>query len=100
MLNNELSVRFRVEGQALREQVLSLRAPKHISRALDMMRWYTTELLKYDSQIKPRFPELAVTEQEAILAVLHHLDEEAKRYLLLHGTIFESGCVDARFAVL
>ena len=86
MLNNELSVRSRVEGQALREQVLSLRAPKHISRALDMMRWYTTELLKYDSQIKPRFPELAVTEQEAILAVLRHLDEEAKRYLLLHGT--------------
>ena len=86
MLNNELSVRSRVEGQALREQVLSLRAPKHISRALDMMRWYTTELLKYDSQIKPRFPELAITEQEAILAVLRHLDEEAKRYLLLHGT--------------
>ena len=86
MLNNELSVRSRVEGQALREQVLSLRAPKHISRALDMMRWCTTELLKYDSQIKPRFPELAVTEQEAILAVLRHLDEEAKRYLLLHGT--------------
>ena len=86
MLNNELSVRSRVEGQALREQVLSLRAPKHISRALDMMRWYTTELLKYDSQIKPRFPELAVSEQEAILAVLRHLDEEAKRYLLLHGT--------------
>ncbi|CAE7394891.1 unnamed protein product, partial [Symbiodinium pilosum] len=86
MLNNELSVRSRVEGQALREQVLSLRAPKHISRALDMMRWCTTELLKYDSQIKPRFPELAITEQEAILAVLRHLDEEAKRYLLLRGT--------------
>ena len=86
MLNGELSVRSRVEGQALREQVLGLKAPKHISRALDMMRWYTTELLKYDSQIRPRFPELEITEQEAILAVLRHLDEEAKRYLLLHGT--------------
>ena len=95
MLNNELSVRSRVEGQALREQVLSLRAPKHISRALDMMRWYTTELLKYDSQIKPRFPEPAITEQEAILAVLRHLGDEAKRYLLLHGTTSSLDGLDA-----
>ena len=86
MLNGELSVRSRVEGQALREQVLGLKAPRHLSRALDMMRWYTTELLKYDSQIRPRFPELEITEQEAILAVLrHHL---------------KPGCVDEGVAVL
>ena len=65
------------------------------------MRWYTTELLKYDLQIKPCFPELAITEQEAILAVLRYLDEEAKRWMLAVAWYnFESGCVDARSAVL
>ena len=32
------------------------------------------------------FPELKIHEQKAILGVLKHLDEDAKRYLLLHQT--------------
>ena len=32
------------------------------------------------------FPELKIHEQEAVLGVLKHLDEDAKRYLLLHQT--------------
>ena len=59
-LNNELSVRSRVEGQALREQALGLVPPKHLKRPLDVARWYTTELLKFEAQVKHRFPELLI----------------------------------------
>ena len=86
MLNKELSVRSRVEGQALREQALNLYPPKYLKRPLDVMRWYMTELMKYESQVISRFPELKIHEQEAGLGVLKHLDEDAKRYLLLHQT--------------
>ena len=86
MLNKELSVRSRVEGQALREQALNLYPPKYLKRPLDVMRWYMTELMKYESQVTSRFPELEIHEQEAVLGVLKHLDEDAKRYLLLHQT--------------
>ena len=86
MLNKELSVRSRVEGQALREQALNLYPPKYLKRPLDVMRWYMTELMKYESQVTSRFPELKIHEQEAVLGVLKHLDEDAKRYLLLHQT--------------
>ena len=86
LLNAELSVRSRVEGQAMREQTLNLAPPKHLKRPLDIMRWFTTELLKFEAQISDRFPELKITEQEAVLHVLKFLDEDAKRYLLLHQT--------------
>ena len=86
MLNKELSVRSRVEGQALREQALNLYPPRYLKRPLDVMRWYMTELMKYESQVTSRFPELKIHEQEAVLGVLKHLDEDAKRYLLLHQT--------------
>ena len=88
LLNKELSVRSRVEGQALREQALNLHPPKYLKRPLGLMRWYMTELMKYESQVTSRFPELKIHEQEAeaVLGVLKHLDEDAKRYLLLHQT--------------
>ena len=86
LLNAELSVRSRVEGQAMREQTLNLAPPKHLKRPLDIMRWFTTELLRFEAQISNRFPELKITEQEAVLHVLKFLDEDAKRYLLLHQT--------------
>ena len=86
LLNAELSVRSRVEGQAMREQTLNLTPPKHLKRPLDIMRWFTTELLRFEAQISNRFPELKITEQEAVLHVLKFLDEDAKRYLLLHQT--------------
>ena len=57
-LNNELSVRSRVEGQALREQALGLVPPKHLKRLLDVARWYTTELLKFEAQVK-QLPRVA-----------------------------------------
>ena len=86
LLNAELSVRSRVEGQAMREQTLNLAPPKHLKRPLDIMRWFTTELLRFEAQISNRFPELKITEQEAVLHVLKFLDEDAKRYLLLRQT--------------
>ena len=86
LLNRELSVRSRVEGQALREQVINLHPPKHLKRPLDVMRWYMTELMKFESQVAKKYPELKVHEQEAVLGVLKYLDEDAKRYLLLHQT--------------
>ena len=86
MLNKELSVRSRVEGQALREQALNLHPPKYLKRPLDVMRWYMTEIMKFESQVTSKFPELKIHEQEAVLGVLKHLDEDAKRYLLLHQT--------------
>ena len=50
------------------------------------MRWFTTELLKCETLISKRFPELVISEQEAVLHILRFLDEDAKRYLLLHQT--------------
>ena len=50
------------------------------------MRWFTTELLKYETLISKRFPELVINEQEAVLHILRFVDEDAKRYLLLHQT--------------
>ena len=85
-LNGELSIRSRVEGQAMREQTLAMSPPKHLKRPLDVMRWFTTELLKYETLISKRFPELVINEQEAVLHILRFLDEDAKRYLLLHQT--------------
>ena len=90
-LNNELSVRSRVEGQALREQALGLVPPKHLKRPLDVARWYTTELLKFEAQVKHRFPELLIGEQEGILCLMKHLDSETKRYLLLHHSTKSMG---------
>ena len=86
LLNRELSVRSRVEGQALREQMINLHPPKHLKRPLDVMRWYMTELMKFESQVAKKYSELKVHEQEAVLGVLKYLDEGAKRYLLLHQT--------------
>ena len=86
LLNRELSVRSRVEAQALREQMINLHPPKHLKRPLDVMRWYMTELMKFESQVAKKYPELKVHEQEAVLGVLKYLDEDAKRYLLLHQT--------------
>ena len=86
LLNGELSIRSRVEGQALREEVLNLHPPKHLKRPLDVMRWYMTELMKFEAQVEKKYPELKIHEQEAVLGVLKHLDEDAKRYLLLHQT--------------
>ena len=45
-----------------------------------------TELMKFESQVAKKYPELKVHEQEAVLGVLKYLDEDAKRYLLLHQT--------------
>ena len=90
-LNNELSVRSRVEGQALREQALGLVPPKHLKRPLDVARWYTTELLKFEAQVKHRFPELLIGEQEGVLCLMKHLDSETKRYLLLHHSTKSMG---------
>ena len=90
-LNNELSVCSRVEGQALREQALGLVPPKHLKRPLDVARWYTTELLKFEAQVKHRFPELLIGEQEGVLCLMKHLDSETKRYLLLHHSTKSMG---------
>ena len=56
LLNRELSIRSRVEGQALREQVLNLHPPKHLKRALDVMGWYMTELMKFEAQVEKKVP--------------------------------------------
>ena len=37
-------------------------------------------------RLRRKYPELKIHEQEAVLGVLKHLDEDAKRYLLLHQT--------------
>ena len=60
-LNRELS------PQALREQMINLHPPKHLKRPLDVMRWYMTELMKFESQVAKKYPELKVHEQETIL---------------------------------
>ena len=65
LLNRELSVRSRVEGQALRGTMINLHPPKHLKRPLDVMRWYMTELMKFESQVAKKYPELKVHEQEA-----------------------------------
>ena len=56
LLNRELSIRSRVEGQALREQVLNLQPPKHLKRPLDVMGWYMTELMKFEAQVEKKVP--------------------------------------------
>ena len=66
--------------------MINLHPPKHLKRPLDVMRWYMTELMKFESQVGKKYPELKVHEQEAVLGVLKYLDEDAKRYLLLHQT--------------
>ena len=66
--------------------MINLHPPKHLKRPLDVMRWYMTELMKFESQVAKKYPELKVHEQEAVLGVLKYLDEDAKRYLLLHQT--------------
>ena len=55
----------------MREMTLSC---QHLKRPLDIMRWFTTELLRFEAQISNR---LKITEQEAVLHVLN-LDEDAK----------------------
>ena len=75
----------------LREQALGLVPPKHLKRPLDVARWYTTELLKFEAQVKHRFPELLIGEQEEVLCLMKHLDSETKRYLLLHHSTKSMG---------
>ena len=43
LLNKELSVRSRVEGQAMRERTLAMTPPEHLKRPLDVMRWFMTD---------------------------------------------------------
>ena len=66
--------------------MISLHPPKHLKRPLNVMKWYMTELMKFESQVAKKYSELKVHEQEAVLGVLKYLDEDAKRYLLLHQT--------------
>eukprot|EP00439_Symbiodinium_sp_Y106_P003186 s11170_g1.t1 len=66
--------------------MISLHPPKHLKRPLDVMKWYMTELMKFESQVAKKYSELKVHEQETVLGVLKYLDEDAKRYLLLHQT--------------
>ena len=57
--------------------MINLHPPKHLKRPLDVMRWYMTELMKFESQVK-KYPKLKVHEQEAVLGVL-----KSKRFLSL-----------------
>ena len=62
-----------------------------------------TELLKFEAQISKRFPELVINEQEAILHILKHLEEDAKHYLpllTLASDHCQFGCDASRFAVI
>ena len=53
-----------------------------------------TELMKFESQVAKKYPELQVHEQEAVLGVLKYLDKDAKRYLLLHHDVSRLAAVD------
>ena len=46
-LDKELSVRSRVEGQALREQALLIAPPKHLRRPLDIFRHMISDFVRY-----------------------------------------------------
>ena len=86
-LNQELSVRSRVEGQALREQALLIAPPKHLKRPLDIFRHMGSEFARYRKLVVTKYHDLALSEADVISCILKHLHDDCKRYLLLHGSL-------------
>ncbi|OLQ02001.1 putative transposon protein [Symbiodinium microadriaticum] len=86
-LNQELSVRSRVEGQALREQALLIAPPKHLKRPLDIFRHMGSEFARYRKLVVTKYHDLALSEADIISCILKHLHDDCKRYLLLHGSL-------------
>ena len=42
--------------------MINLHPPtKHLKRPLNVVRWYMTELMKFESQVAKKFPELRCT---------------------------------------
>ena len=82
-LNQELSVRSRVEGQALREQALLIAPPKHLKRPLDIFRHMGSEFARYRKLVVTKYHDLALSEADVISCILKHLHDDCKRYLLL-----------------
>ena len=86
-LDQELSVRSRVEGQALREQALLIAPPKHLKRPLDIFRHMGSEFARYRKLVVTKYHDLALSEADVISCILKHLHDDCKRYLLLHGSL-------------
>ena len=66
--------------------MINLHPPKHLKRPLDVMRWYMTELMKFESQVAKKYLELEGARARSRFGSLEVPDEDAKRYLLLHQT--------------
>ena len=86
-LDQELSVRSRVEGQALREQALLIAPPKHLKRPLDIFRHMGSEFARYRKLVVTKYHDLALSEADVISCILKHLHDDCKWYLLLHGSL-------------
>ena len=66
--------------------MLRYRPPISTSRPLDIFRAVQVEIAKYD-RLTSAFPDLALQEPDKCMIVLHCLDQEVKRYILLHSKI-------------
>ena len=86
-LDKELSVRSRVEGQALREQALLIAPPKHLRRPLDIFRHMISDFVRYRKLVVAKFPDLDLQHADIISCILKHLHDDCKKYLLLHGSL-------------
>ena len=67
-LNQELSVRSRVEGQALREQAHLIAPPKHLKRLLDIFRHMGSEFVRYRKLVVTKYHDLALSEATSSVA--------------------------------
>ena len=86
LLRPELSVGSCIEASTLRDEMLRYRPPISTSRPLDIFRAVQVEIAKYD-RLTSAFPDLALQEPDKCMIVLRCLDQEVKRYILLHSKI-------------
>ena len=85
-LHQELSVGSRIEASTLRTEILQFKSSTPSDRPLDCFRNVQLEMSRF-ARLTQAFPDLALAEADKCMVILRNLDNDIKRYVLLHARI-------------
>ena len=85
-LHQELSVGSRIEASTLRTEILQFKSSTPSDHPLDCFRNVQLEMSRF-ARLTQGFPDLALSEADKCMVILRNLDNDIKRYVLLHARI-------------
>ncbi|CAE7332492.1 unnamed protein product, partial [Symbiodinium microadriaticum] len=83
-LHQELSVGSRIEASTLRTEILQFKSSTPSDHPLDCFRNVQLEMSRF-ARLTQGFPDLALSEADKCMVILRNLDNDIKRYVLLHA---------------